>query len=160
MPVISLKDLKAQLPKGRRLMGIDHGTKTWGLALADPGLKMATPFKTIHRTKFMADLQKLGALCREYEVGGLIVGLPLNMDGSRGPRTDSVEHFGVNIIKSKDVFGLDPLIAFHDERLSTWAAEQALIQDLDMSREKRRDIIDAQAAAGILQSALDVMAAI
>lgn len=158
MPVVSLKELKEKLPPGRRLMGVDHGTKTWGLALADPGLKVATPFKTIHRTKFLPDLAKLAALCREYEVGGLVVGLPLNMDGSRGPRTDSVEHFGVNIIKSKDVFNLEPLIAYHDERLSTYAAEQALIEDLDMSREKRRDAIDAQAAAGILQAALDVMA--
>jgi putative Holliday junction resolvase len=155
MPIVSLKELKEKLPRGKRLMGIDHGEKTWGLALADPGLKMATPFKTIRRTKFTQDVAELAKLCREYEVAGFVIGMPYNMDGTSGPRVDSVTHFGDNLIRARDVLGFDPLIAFHDERLSTWAAEQALIDDLDMSREKRKQVIDAQAAAGILQAALD-----
>src|SRR5689334_3321178 len=116
MPVVSLKELKAQLPPGKRVMGIDHAMNTWGVALADPGLTIATPFKTIRRTKFTPDVAKLAALCREYEVGGFVIGMPFNMDGTSGPRTDSVKHFADNMIKSKAVFISEPLIAFFDER--------------------------------------------
>jgi putative Holliday junction resolvase len=156
MPVVSLKELKDKLPRGKRLMGIDHGEKTWGLALANPDLTVATPFRTIRRTKFSQDILELGKLCREYEVAGFVIGMPFNMDGTSGPRADSVKHFADNLMKAREALGFDPLITFHDERLSTYAAEQALIDDLGMSREKRKSVIDAMAAAGILQAALDI----
>lgn len=157
MPLIPLKDLKTALPPGARLMGIDQGAKTWGLALSDPDLSYATPFKTLKRTKFLPDVAALGALCRDYGVKGLVIGLPLNMDGSAGPRTDSVRHFADNLLKAKETLGFDPLIAFYDERLSTHAAEQVLIDDLNMRHDKRKDVIDALAAAHILQGALDAL---
>lgn len=152
MPVVSLKELKERLPKGKRLVGIDHGAKTWGLALSNPELTIATPFKTIRRGKFAADVARLKEICREYEVGGLVIGMPYNMDGSMGPRCDSVKHFADNLL---GVGGMDILIAFQDERLSSAAAEEALIEDLDMSREKRSARIDAHAAMWILQAALE-----
>lgn len=155
MPILSLKELKDALGPGKRLMGIDHGMKTWGLALADPSLKIATPLTVIRRTKFRDDIQKLAALCREYEVGGFVIGLPLNMDGSHGPRAESVTHFAQNLDSAAEVLGFSPPIALFDERLSTWATEQALIEDLDMSRKKRAQHIDAHAAAHILRGALE-----
>ena len=155
----ALKALKASLPRGKRLMAIDHGTKTLGLALSNPALTMATPLKTIRRTKFTQDMRALAVVAKEYEVGGFVIGLPLNMDGSSGGRVDSVRHFGDNLAAAAEIFGFAPPVAFWDERLSTFAAEQLLIEDLNMSREKRREIIDAQAAAQILQSALDALAA-
>ncbi|MBI1214367.1 MAG: Holliday junction resolvase RuvX [Alphaproteobacteria bacterium] len=157
MAIVAIKELKTALPAKTRLLGIDHGSKTWGLALADPGLTIATPLKTIRRTKFTENLRELAALCKEYEVGGFIIGLPLNMDDSEGPRAQSVRHFGFNLLKEKEQLGFEPVIAFFDERLSTHAAEQLLIDDLDMKRGKRKEIIDAMAAAHILQGALDAL---
>lgn len=157
MAIVSLKELKARLPAGKRLMGIDHSPKMWGLALSGPEMAYATPFKTIRRTKFQPDVAQLAKLCREYGVEGFVIGFPLNMDGTAGPRTDSVRHFADNLLKARDVFGFEPLIAFQDERLTTYGAGQILIEDLDMSGQKRKDIIDALAAAQILQAALEAM---
>jgi putative Holliday junction resolvase len=151
MPVVSLKDLKEALPKGKRLMGLDPGAKTWGLALSNPELTMATPFRTIRRTKFAADSEKLAGFCREFEVGGLVIGMPYNMDGTMGPRCDSAKHLADNLIKAG--FGMP--IAFQDERLSTYAADQSLMEDLGMSREKRGGVVDSLAARNILQAALE-----
>ncbi len=157
MPIVSLKELKALLPRGKRLAGIDHGAKTWGLALSNPELTIATPLKTIQRSKFTLDVAKLAAVCREYEVAGFIIGMPFNMDDTSGPRTDSVKHFADNLIKAREILGFEPLIAFQDERLSTHAAEHLLIEDLDMSWKKRKGVIDAHAACPILQAALGAM---
>jgi putative Holliday junction resolvase len=157
MAIVAIKELKAALPAKSRLLGIDHGSKTLGLALANPALTMATPLKTIARTKFTENLRELAVLCKDYEIGGFVIGLPYNMDGTEGPRAQSVRHFGFNLLKDKDKLGFEPVIAFFDERLSTYAAEQMLIDDLNMRRDKRKEIIDAMAAAQILQGALDAL---
>ncbi|MDD9900965.1 MAG: Holliday junction resolvase RuvX [Alphaproteobacteria bacterium] len=155
MPLVSLKELKALLPAGKRLAGIDQSKNALGIALSNPELTLATPLKTIPRKKFKDDVATLSALAVEYAIAGFVIGLPLNMDGSSGPRTDSVKHFADNLLKEKEALGFDPLITFFDERLSTHAAEQVLIDDLDLSRKKRAKVIDAQAAAQILQGTLD-----
>lgn len=156
MTVLTLKELKAALPAGKRLIGIDHGSKTWGLAVSTPTLSMATPLKTIRRTKFGDDVKALAAICAEYGVAGFVIGLPLNMDGSEGPRVDSVRHFALNLEKAADALGFTPLIAFFDERLSTHAADDVMLS-FDVSRQKRAAAIDMIAAQHILQGALDKM---
>jgi putative Holliday junction resolvase len=153
MPVVALSELPAILPADRRLMGLDVGTKTIGLALSDALLGLASPLETIRRGKFTVDAGHLLGLADRYEVGGLIVGLPLALDGSEGPRCQSVRQFAANLLAIRDL----PL-AFQDERLSTAAVERAMIQDADMSRAKRAAAIDRAAAAYILQGALDRLA--
>lgn len=157
MPIVSPKELKLALPKGKRLMGIDQSKKVLGLALSNPELTMAMPFRTIVRTKFSHDVHVLAGLCREYDVRGFVIGLPLNMDGTEGSRVDSVKHFADNLIKAKDVLGFDPLIAFTDERLSTSAAEDLLSEHTKMSRRERDNVVDQLAAQMILQAALEEM---
>lgn len=158
MAVVTLKDLKSNLPKGKRLMGIDQSKKALGLALSNPELTIATPLKTIARTKFAEDVKALAAVCREYEVAGFVIGLPLNMDGTEGPRVDSVRHFALNLIAAKETLGFEPLIAFTDERLSTSAADDLLSEHTRLSRRERDGIIDQLAAQMILQGALEEMA--
>ncbi|PJK30993.1 Holliday junction resolvase RuvX [Minwuia thermotolerans] len=134
---------------GRRLLGLDPGTKTIGVAVADPGHQVATPLTVIRRTKFTADLAALQALIAEYDIGGLVIGLPLNMDGTAGPRAQSVRAFQRNLESALDL----PMI-LHDERMSTQAVERSLIGQ-DVSRRRRAEVIDAHAAAYILQGVLD-----
>lgn len=155
MPVVELNKIKEHLPKRKTLLGIDHGTKTWGLAIADHRLSIATPLKTILFTKFSKNILELAEICKEWEVGGFIIGLPLNMDGTSGPRVESVRHFGDNLINAKNTLGFDPVIAFFDERLSTHTVESFLIEEIDLSREKRAQVIDKLAAQVILQGALN-----
>jgi putative Holliday junction resolvase len=155
MPVVTLKELKDRLPKGKRLVGIDQSKKALGLALSNPDLTIATPLCTIKRTKFTQDVKELATVCKEYGVGGFVIGLPLNMDGSEGPRVDSVRHFADNLIQAQDVLGFDPLIAFFDERLSTSAVEDMLDEHSRLSREERNKVIDKLAAQVILQGALE-----
>jgi putative Holliday junction resolvase len=152
MPVLSLAELKAALPRGGRLMGLDLGEKTIGLAVCDPGLTVATPVETLRRTKFTADIQKLRLLAAERKVAGLVVGLPVNMDGSEGPRCQSVRQFGANLLEH-----IDLPIVFWDERLSTAAVTRTLLE-ADMSRKRRAEVVDKMAAAYILQGALDALA--
>ncbi len=158
MPVVPLPQFRDALPKGKRVLGIDQGSKTWGLAIANFDLTMATPLKTIQRSKFTQDVQTLAKLCAEYSIAGLIIGLPLSMDGMEGPRVDSVRHFADNLIKARDALGFEPVISFFDERLSTYAVEDLLNEQGNISREKRDKIIDMLAAQVILQGALDQMA--
>lgn len=155
MSIIALKDLRDALPKGKRLMGIDHGAKTWGLAVSNPDLTIASPLKTIARGKFAENAKELAAICKEYGVGGFVIGLPLNMDGSEGPRVESVRHFAENLLQAREIFGFEPLIAFFDERLTTDAVDDYLNEHTRMSREKRDKIIDKLAAQMILQGALE-----
>lgn len=155
MPVVELNEIKELMPKRKRLLGIDHGTKTWGLAIANPAMTMATPLKTIRFTKFSKNILELAAICKEWEIGGFIIGLPLNMDGTSGGRVESVRHFGDNLINAKDILGFDPIIAFFDERLSTHTVESFLIEEINLSREKRAQVIDKLAAQVILQGALN-----
>ena len=146
---MDLEELKKALPRGRRLMGLDLGTKTLGLALSDVLLSVASPLETIKRTKFRADAEKLLALITEHEVAGLVIGLPVNMDGTEGPRAQSTRAFVRNLS------GLTDLpIAYWDERWSTAAVERMLIE-ADRSRARRAELVDKLAAAYILQGALD-----
>jgi putative Holliday junction resolvase len=151
-PEIPIDALAELLPKGTRLAGLDLGTKTIGVALSDPRLKIATPFHTICRTKFAKDVEALIALCAKESVGGLILGLPVNMNGTEGPRAQATRAFLRNLAPLTDL----PVVLW-DERLSTAAAERAMIE-ADLSRKKRAEKIDAAAAAFILQGALDRLA--
>ena len=132
-----------------RLMGIDLGTKTIGLALSDVERRIATPLETIKRVKFTPDVERIKSLVERYGVGGLVIGLPLNMDGSEGPRSQATRAFVRNL---KQLIAL-PVI-FWDERLSTVAVTRTLL-DADASRAKRAEAVDKMAAAYILQGALD-----
>ena len=143
--------LRAALPRNQRLLGLDVGEKTIGLALSDPGLSVASPVSTIKRTKFTADANALLKLAAERGVGGLVIGLPLNMDGSEGPRCQSVRQFAANLLKLKDL----PIL-FWDERMSTMAVERAMIAH-DVTRARRDKVVDQAAAAFILQGALDAI---
>ena len=134
-----------------RLLGLDLGSKTIGLALSDPAFMVASPIDTIRRTKFGKDAAELDRLIADRGVGGLVLGLPINMDGSEGPRCQSTRQFATNLIQR----GMEQPIVFWDERLSTAAVERVLIDEADMSRRKRADVVDKMAAAYILQGALD-----
>ena len=136
---------------GPRLIGIDLGTKTIGLALSDLGRQIASPLETIKRVKFTPDVARLRFLCEQHAVGGLVIGLPLNMDGSEGPRVQATRAFVRNL---KPI--LDLPVLFWDERLSTAAVTRALIA-ADASRAKRSEVVDKLAAAYILQGCLDTM---
>lgn len=161
MAIRNPQALKALLPRGKRLLGLDLGEKTIGVAISDPSLKIASPIDTIRRTKFTEDARALGRLMAGREVGGIVIGLPVNMDGTEGPRCQSVRHFAENLIIAKDLLGAvgEPEIAFWDERLSTVAIQRLLIDEADMSRGKRAHAVDKMAAAYILQGALDALAA-
>jgi putative Holliday junction resolvase len=137
------------VPRGRRLLGLDVGTKTIGLALSDTGWTVATPLETIRRSKFTKDAELLFALVDERDVGGLVIGLPVNMNGTEGPRCQSVRQFAANLLTLRGI-----PIALWDERWSTAAAERALLE-ADTSRRKRANLIDKVAASYILQGALD-----
>lgn len=150
-PAENPRELAADLEFGQRLLGLDVGAKTIGIALSDVGRVIATPTTIIRRTKFRDDVAQLKALVAEHEVGGLIIGLPINMDGSEGPRCQSVRQFAANVLEVIDIPA-----ALWDERLSTVAAERALLE-ADMSRKRRAEVIDKMAAAVILQGALDLM---
>ncbi len=137
---------------GQRLMGLDVGAKTIGIAFSDVRRVVATPRETIRRSKFTRDAETLRRLIEANDVGGLVIGLPINMDGSEGPRCQSVRQFAANLLAKIDI----PVV-FWDERLSTVAAERALIE-ADVSRKRRAEVVDKMAAAYILQGALDRMA--
>ena len=128
------------------------GSKTIGLALSDVGRMVATPYRTHQRKKFKDDIEALKSVMTEQDVGGLVIGLPVSMDGSEGPRCQSVRQFARNLLEHMDV-----PIAFWDERLSTAAVERVLVRDADMSRKRRAEVVDKMAAAYILQGALDAM---
>lgn len=149
-----LADLPDLLGRGTRLLGLDVGSKTIGMAISDPGLVVASPIGTIRRTKYAQDLTELGRVIRDREVGALVLGLPVNMDGTEGPRCQSVRHFAAGLIERADLLGGEPEIAFWDERLSTMAVTRMLIES-DMSRKRRSEVVDKMAAAYILQGALD-----
>ena len=135
-------------------MGLDVGTRTIGVALSDFRLTVATPLETVRRGGLAADAGRLAALAREHGVGGLVIGLPLSMDGREGRRCQSVRSFAASLRPH-----LDLPAAFWDERLSTAAVERMLIDEADMSRRRRRQVVDRLAAAYILQGALDALAA-
>jgi putative Holliday junction resolvase len=143
-------EFRAALPHGGRLLGLDVGTRTIGLALCDAGWTIATPAELLHRTKFAADLVRLRELAEAQAVRGLVLGLPLNMDGSDSPQTQSVRAFARNL----QPLGL-PILLW-DERWSTQAVTRTLI-DADASRARRAELVDKMAAAYILQGAIDAL---
>lgn len=147
--IVDLFDLAENLPANQRLLGLDLGTKTIGLALSDVMLTIASPLETIRRTKFTADAEQLLALCARHEVGGLVLGYPLNMDGSKGPRAQASESFARNLQRLSDL-----PVALWDERLSTAAVTRTLLE-ADASRRRRAEVVDKMAASFILQGALD-----
>lgn len=147
--ILSIHELKATLGRDQRLMGLDLGTKTIGLALSDVSRTIATPFDTIKRTKFMKDAEALFAFVDKQGVGGLVVGLPVEMDGNEGVRCQSTRSFIANLLKLRDL----PM-AVWDERLSTAAVTRTLLE-ADSSRARRAEVVDKMAAAYILQGALD-----
>ncbi|MBM1222407.1 Holliday junction resolvase RuvX [Ponticoccus sp. SC2-23] len=142
-------DFAALLPQGLPLAGLDLGTKTIGVAISDRLLSVATPLQTIKRRKFTLDAEALLALIAAREVGGIVLGLPRNMDGSEGPRAQSTRAFARNLSRLTDL-----PITFWDERLSTVAAERALLE-ADTTRKRRAEVIDHVAASYILQGLLD-----
>lgn len=156
MTVVPLSELPRHLAPGRRLLGLDLGEKTIGLALSDSGFRLASPLETLRRTKFGKDAAALKRVIESRNVGGLVVGLPVNMDGSEGPRCRSARQFVANLA---EIAGLDLPVAFWDERLSTAAVERFLVEEADMSRKRRAAVVDKMAAAYILQGALDALAA-
>jgi putative holliday junction resolvase len=143
--------LRDALPVGARLMGLDVGTKTIGLALSDTRRVIASPLETLRRRRFRDDMARLFALADAHGVGGLVIGLPLTLGGGDGPRTQGVRQFTRNLLAERDL----PVI-FWDERLSTAAVERQMIA-ADMTRKRRGEIIDRVAAAYILQGCLDFL---
>ena len=149
MSVVTLAEMKAALAPGRRLIGLDLGEKTIGIAMSDTLLTVATPLETLKRGKFKADAAAIAERMAKHGVGGLIVGLPLNMDGSDGPSAQSARAFARNFAGTTE----SPIVLW-DERLSTAAVTRTLI-DADASRRRRGEVVDKMAAAYILQGALD-----
>jgi putative Holliday junction resolvase len=147
--VTDLPNPLAALPASGKLLGLDLGTKTIGVAVSDALRYSATPLETIRRTKFTADAQQLEALARANAVVGIVLGLPLNMDGTEGPRAQSTRAFARNLAQK-----LPLPIAFWDERLSTSAVTRMLIE-ADTRRDRRAEVVDKLAASYILQGALD-----
>ena len=149
MIIEDIAEFAAALPRDRALAGLDLGTVTIGVAVSDRLLSVATPLETIKRKKFGVDAARLLAIAKERELGGIVLGLPFNMDGSEGPRCQSTRAFARNLS------GLTDLpIGYWDERLSTVAAERALLE-ADTSRKRRAEVIDHVAAGYILQGVLD-----
>ena len=146
---IAIEDLPPHLGRDARLLGLDVGTKTIGMALSDVTRSVATPFDTIHRTKFTVDAKTIREVVEKNQVGALVIGFPLNLDGSEGPRAQSTRAFARNLAAHVEV----PMV-FWDERLSTAAVERHLIE-ADASRKRRAEVVDRMAAAYILQGALD-----
>lgn len=152
MAIIEPSDMKSALAPRARLLGFDLGTKTIGLAVSDSMLMVSSPLETLRRTKFTADAEKLLALIAEKDIGGLVLGLPRNMDGSEGPRAQSTRAFANNMAGKVDL-----PITFWDERLTTAEAERVLIEQVDMNRKRRGEVIDKMAASIILQNFLDFL---
>ena len=150
--IIDLPDLAARLPRHARLFGLDLGTKTIGIAMSDVERRIATPLETIRRVKYSLDVKKLFDLATSFDIRALVIGLPLNMDGTEGPRAQATRSFVRNLAQHTTL-----PVTFWDERLSTAAVTRTLIEQ-DASRAKRAEVVDRMAAAYILQGVLDRLA--
>jgi len=150
VPVFDLSDLSAACPPNTPWLGLDLGENTIGVAASDAGRIIASPLELIRKTKFSQDAEQLFRIMDGRKVSALIIGLPLNMDGREGPRAQSCRAFARNLERFRPVN-----VAFQDERLSTTAVERFLIDELDLTRKRRADVVDRTAAAWILQGALD-----
>ena len=154
MPICNLSDLPKTLKKGECLLGLDPGSVVLGVAISDPGLMVASPLVGITRKKFTVDAAAILKIVQERRVGGLVIGLPKNMDGTEGPSAQSARTLASNILKYEGM--RDLAIVFWDERMSSAAVERFMISD-DMTRKRRDAVIDKAAAAYILQGALDAL---
>jgi putative Holliday junction resolvase len=149
--VLDLLDLPAALPAAAPLIGLDLGEKTIGVAISDTSRVIASPLELIRKTKFTLEANHLFALMQARGAAGVVIGLPVNMDGIEGPRCQSVRAFGRNLLRLNP----DLPIAFWDERLSTAAVQRMMTDEMDLSRARRAELVDKMAAAYILQGALD-----
>lgn len=154
MAICNLSELSVLLKKGQCLLGLDSGSVVIGVAISDPGLRVASPLTSITRKKFADDAAALVKIMIERNIGGLVVGLPKNMDGSEGPSAQSARAFVRNLVQRGGLPDPDLPVAFWDERMSSAAVERFMIEN-DMSRKRRDAVIDKAAAAYILQGALD-----
>jgi putative Holliday junction resolvase len=150
MIILSIKDFRQAVPTGKRIMGLDVGSKTVGIALSDVLHMIASPLETLRRKKFREDAVRFREIVSQHDVGGVVLGLPLSMDGSEGPRCQSTRAFARNLSLEIDL----PMTT-QDERMSTQAIERVLINDVDMTRKRRSQVIDKLAAVYILQGFLD-----
>lgn len=150
MPLFNMTDLRAQLLPGQRLLGIDPGAKSIGLALSDVTLMLASPHSTLKRDKLKANAASIARIAQKEGVGGLVIGLPLSMDGSAGPAAQAARDWTHAMSLET---GLPA--ALWDERLSSSAVNRFLIQEADMTRKRRAEVVDRMAAAYLLQAALD-----
>ena len=150
MAVVDITDLSAAVSAGAPLVGLDLGEKTIGVAVSDTNRMIASPLSLIRKTKFTQDAEALLTLMQSRGAGGLVIGLPVNMDGTEGARCQSVRAFARNLLRLRDL-----PIAFWDERLSSAAVNRMLISEADTSRARRAEVVDKAAAAWILQGALD-----
>ena len=153
MPIVNLIDLPAATPVRTPILGLDLGDKTIGVAVSDLDRMIASPLELIRRTKFTDDVDRVFELMEDRGAMSLVIGLPVNMDGSEGPRCQSVRAFARNLTRLKDL-----PIAFWDERLSTSAVQRMMTDEADLTRARRADLVDKAAAAWILQGALDRLA--
>jgi putative Holliday junction resolvase len=150
MAVVDLLELPALLPPHAPVVGLDLGEKTIGVAVSDATRTVASPLELIRKTKFTGDATALFKLMESRHAAGMVIGLPVNMDGTEGPRCQSSRAFARNILRLKDV-----PIAFWDERMSSMAVNRFLISEADVTRARRADVVDKMAAAWILQGALE-----
>jgi len=150
VPVFDLSELPAACPPNTPWLGLDLGENTIGVSVSDTGRIIASPLELIRKTKFSQDAEQLFRIMDGRKVSALVIGLPLNMDGTEGPRAQSCRAFARNLERFRPVN-----VAFQDERLSTTAVERFLIDELDLTRKRRADVVDRTAAAWILQGALD-----
>ncbi|MFZ5791080.1 MAG: Holliday junction resolvase RuvX [Pseudomonadota bacterium] len=152
MPLLALDSMRDALPQQGRLLGLDVGTKTIGIAISDPDRSVASPLETIRRIKFAADAARIETIATERAIAGFVIGLPVGLDGREGPRCQSVRQFAANLLARRDL----PTLLW-DERFSTAAIERFLVDEADMSRRRRGEVVDKMAAAYILQGALDAL---
>ena len=153
MPIVNLTDLPDAAPGRTPIVGLDLGDKTIGVAVSDRDRMIASPMELIRRTRFTDDVDRVFELMEDRGAAALVIGLPVNMDGSEGPRCQSVRAFARNLTKLKDL-----PVAFWDERLSTSAVQRMMTDEADLTRARRAELVDKAAAAWILQGALDRLA--
>jgi putative Holliday junction resolvase len=151
VPVLDLLALPAACPPYTPFVGLDLGEKTIGVAVSDPTRTIASPLELIRKTKFTQEAERLFEVMKGRNAAGIVIGLPVNMDGTEGPRCQSVRAFGRNLLRLDDSLN----IAFWDERLSSAAVNRMLIGEADLTRAKRAEVVDRAAAGYILQGALD-----
>ncbi len=152
MAICKANELRALLQRNQTILGLDLGSRTIGLALSDVGYMIASPLITLARRKFSQDFAELEPLLAKYNVGALVIGLPVQMDGTEGPGAQAARSFAAEFLKRREL-----PIAFWDERLSTAAVQRMLTDEADLSRKRRAEVVDKAAAAYILQGALEGM---